>query len=439
MQDSFTIARRENVSHGARSEGAKKGGIVTGQVSEERARALDAANPQANLRDLFELPEGTIFMDANSVGPMPKAVRARAQGFLDDWVKLRRRGWSNRPWMELPWLIGDAIAPLIGAPPGSVVMTDSTTINQFKAVRHALGLQPEKRVILTQNGNFPTDVHVLQGIVQASEGLLSLRYADTEDEAISMLDHEVAVAAFCHVDYRSGERWDMARVTKAAHRAGAMTVWDLSHSAGAVPVDVTGSGTDFAVGCGYKYLCAGPGGPAYIYLRPGLGDEVWPALAGWMGHADVFAFSRDYVPHDGVKKFLTGTPMVGADEMASALLEVWPKVDPQGLWAQHKSLTDFLIAALVQECGPLGVEVMSPRDHGRRGGNVSFSSPGAGSAVEALIDHGVVSSFRKPNSIRFGVSPLVIRHVDCWEAVQRLRRILVDGTWKDPKFAKVSV
>lgn len=403
------------------------------------ARELDTADPLAHVRELFELPEGVIFMDANSVGPMPKAVRGKAKGLLDDWVNLRRRGWSQRRWLEMPSLLGDAIAPMIGAGPGQVVMCDSTTLNQFKAVSHCLALRPDRHVILTQNDNFPTDVHVLQGMVKSSGGRTSLRFVDSEDEVVAALDESVAVAALSHVDYRSGERWDMARVTKAAHDKGALVVWDVSHSAGAVPVDVRGADADFAVGCGYKYLCAGPGGPAFIYMKPGFGDGVWPALAGWMGHADVYAFALDYAPHKGVKKFLTGTPLVGADELASAILDIWPKIDPKALWAKHKSLTDFLIAALKQECGALGVEVTSPEEHARRGGNVSFRSPGAGSVVEALIDAGVVSSFRQPDAIRFGVSPLAIRHGDCWEAVARLKRVLAEAIWKQPKYAKVSV
>jgi kynureninase len=405
----------------------------------QHARELDAADPLGSIRDLFELPNGVIFMDANSIGPMPKAVRARANALLDDWVNLRRRGWSNRQWLDMPSLLGDAIAPMIGAGKSEVVMIDSTTLNQFKAVSHALALNPKRSVILTQNGNFPTDVHVLQGLVKASGGKLSLTFIDSEDEAVAAMSERVAVAALSHVDYRSGERWDMKRVTKAAHDKGVLTVWDLSHSAGAVPVDVRAADTDFAIGCGYKYLCSGPGGPAYIYVKPGLADGVWPALAGWMGHADVLAFARDYAPHPGVKQFIAGTPPVGANELAAALLDIWPKIDPQALWAKHKSLTDLLIALLAQECGPLGVEVTSPADHGRRGGNVSFRSPGAGSVVEALIDQGVVSSFRKPDSIRFGVSPLAIRHVDIFEAVQRLKRVLKEKIWQQPKYAKVSV
>ena len=410
-----------------------------GEVNPRLAQELDKADPLAHVRDLFELPDGVIFMDANSVGPMPRGVRAKAKGLLDDWVNLRRRGWSQRQWLDMPSRLGDAIAPMIGAGPGQVVMCDSTTLNQFKAVSHCLALRPDRRVIVTQNGNFPTDVHVLQGMVRGSGGRLALHFVDSENEAVAALDESVAVAALSHVDYRSGERWGMARVTKAAHAKGVLTVWDVSHSAGAVPVDVGAADADFAIGCGYKYLCAGPGGPAFIYMKEGLGDAVWPALAGWMGHADVYAFARDYAPHPGVKKFLTGTPLVGADELASAILDIWPKIDPAALWAKHKSLTDFLIAALRQECGPFGVEVTSPADHSRRGGNVSFRSPGAGSVVEALIDAGVISSFRKPDAIRFGVSPLVIRHADCREAVERLKRVLAEEIWKQPKYAKVSV
>jgi len=408
-------------------------------ITLEDARRYDSGDSLAPIRDLFEIPDGSIFMDANSIGPMPKAARQRAKQLLDDWVELRRRGWSARQWLEMPSLLGDAIAPLIGAGTGQIVCCDSTTINQYKAVSHCLALRPERHTILTQAGNFPTDVHVLQGLVNQANGRLSLRFVDSEEGAIAALDETIAVAAFSHVDYRSGERWDMARVTKAARVEGVLTVWDLSHSAGAVPVDVKAADADFAVGCGYKYLCMGPGGPAYIYVRSGLGDDVWPAIAGWMGHADVLGFARDYQPHKGVKRFLAGTPTVGANEMASAILEIWPRIDPQALWKKHESLTSLLIALLKQECGELGVKVLSPIDPARRGGHVSFRAPGAGSVVEALIDEGIVSSFRKPDSIRFGVSPLVIRHVDIFDAVAKLRDILSAEIWKRPKYAAVSV
>jgi kynureninase len=417
-------------------------GSAMATITVEDVRDLDVKDPSAPIRDLFELPAGVIFMDANSVGPMPKAVRQKSEQLLYDWVNLRRRGWSKRQWLDMPSLLGDAIAPLIGAGAGQIVFCDSTTLNQFKAVSHCLALRPERSTIVTQAGNFPTDIHVLQGLIKQSDTInrkLSLKFVEHEDAALAALDETVAVAALSHVDYRSGERWDMARITTAAHGKGALTVWDLSHSAGAVPVDVRAAGADFAIGCGYKYLCAGPGGPAYIYMKPGLGDDVWPAIAGWMGHADILGFARDYQPHNGVKQFLTGTPMVGANELASAMLEVWPHVNPQKLWKKHESLTGLLIALLEQECGDLGVEVLSPLDPSRRGGHVSFLAPGAGSVVEALIDEGVIASFRKPASIRFGISPLVIRHIDVFNAVAKLRSILSAGIWKRPQYAEVSV
>ena len=408
-------------------------------MTRDHAIALDTADKLLYLRDFFELPPDTIYLDANSIGPMPKATRQAAEGLLDDWVTLRRRGWAKRQWLDMPSLLGDAIAPMIGAGEGEVVMCDSTTLNQFKAVAHALALNPDRHLILTQSGNFPTDLHVLEGLKRAFSRNLHIRFCDSENALIEALDDTVAVAALSHVDYRSGERWDMQRVTKAAHDKGALTVWDVSHSAGAVPVDVRGADADFVIGCGYKYLCSGPGGPAFIYAKPGLADRAHPAIAGWMGHADVLAFASDYEPHPGVKRFLTGTPMVGANELAKPLLDIWPRADPPALWAKHKSLTDFLIDLLETRCGPLGVRVNSPKDHARRGGNVSFSAPGAGSVVEALLDQGVVSSFRKPDAIRFGVSPLVIRHVDIYDAVDRLRRVLAEGLWQAPKYAKVAV
>jgi kynureninase len=408
-------------------------------MTRDHALTLDKADKLLFLREFFELPDGLIHLDANSIGPMPKATRETAKGLLDDWVTLRRRGWAERQWLDMPSLLGDAIAPLIGAGKGQVVMCDSTTLNQFKAVAHCLAINANRTKIVTQKGNFPTDLHVLEGLKRSFSRDLQIVSCASEDEAIAALDDDVACLALSHVDYRSGERWDMKRVTKAAHDNGVLTVWDVSHSAGAVPVDVIASDADFVIGCGYKYLCSGPGGPAFIYAKPGLADRAHPAIAGWMGHADVFAFSGDYVPHPGVKRFLTGTPPVGANELAKPLLDIWPRVDTQALWAKHKSLTDYLIALLKRECGPFGVVVTSPEDHARRGGNVSFSSPGAGSVVEALLDQGVISSFRKPDAIRFGVSPLVIRHVDIYDAVHRLKHVLEANLWKDPKYAKVAV
>ena len=285
----------------------------------EQAAALDAADAVADYRGLFASRAGWVFLDGNSVGAMPQTAADRAHDLIDDWVKLRRCGWSKRAWLERPTQIGDAVARLIGAGPGEVIACDSTTLNLYKAVAHALALNPERSVILTQQGNFPTDLFVLQGLARAARGRLEVREVADAEEALTALDDSVAALSFCHVDYRSSARWDMARINVAAHAAGVINVWDLSHSAGVIPVDVRASGCDFAIGCGYKYLSFGPGGPAYIYGRPELIDAAWPAVAGWMGHADIFAFADRYEPHAGVKAVLTAPPMVGADELASAI------------------------------------------------------------------------------------------------------------------------
>ncbi len=408
-------------------------------IDQEFVQRLDREDPLAAIRDRFEHREGWIFFDANSMGPMPKSIRRRTTAMLDDWVNLRRRGWNEREWLEGPQIIGDGIAHLIGARPGEVTVCENTTINLHKLAVQALTMQEDRTEILTQAGNFPTDLHVLQGLAKASRGRLSIRYVDSEDETVAAIGPQTALVALCHGDYRSGERWDMARINDAAHEAGAYTLWDLSHTAGAVKVDLNGTKCDFAIGCGYKYLSGGLGSPAYLWVRPDLVDACWPAITGWMGHADVYAFAGDYEPADDIRRQLTGTPQVGANEIFRGAVEIWRDVDVDQLDAKHKSLSDLMIALLEQECGPLGVEVSSPRDHARRGGHVAFSAPGAGSVVEALIDQGVVGSFRRPDSIRFGLGPLGLSHADIWEAVQRLKTVLADEIWRQEKYRKVSV
>lgn len=403
------------------------------------AMTLDAADPIASICDHFERREGWIFFDANSVGPAPKTARAAADALVDDWINLRRRGWSERDWVDMPTILGDRIAPMIGAGPGQVVVCDNTTVNLFKACGHALAVNRERSVIVTQRDNFPTDVHVLRGFEQFVERPLQIRYVETEDEAIDALDSAAALGSFSHVGYKSGLRWDMARVNAHARANGTLVLWDVSHSAGTVPIDATGSGADYIVGCGYKYLSTGPGGPAFIYVRPDLVDQAWPPLCGWMGHADIFAFDTEFEPHSGIKRFLAGTHMVGANQLARCAGEIYARYRPEDIWRRHRSLSEFFIRAVEMLCGDLGVEITSPRDYDCRGGHVSFRAPGAGQVVEALIDARVVSSFRKPDSIRFGISPTSLTHADIFEAVQRLQNILVSATWKEPKYAKVSV
>lgn len=405
----------------------------------KQARALDAGDPISSVCDEFERPDGWIFFDPNSIGPTPKSARAAANDLVDEWATLRRRGWAERDWIDMPATLGDLIAPMIGAGQGQVLVCDNTTVNLHKAVGHALAVNHDRTVLVTPADNFPTDLHVLQGFEKSSDRPLTIRYVDTEDDAIAALDDDVALGSFSHVEYKSGLRWDMQRIGRAARDVGALTLWDVSHSAGAVPVDAGGSGADYIIGCGYKYLSMGPGGPAFIYVRPDLVDLAWPPICGWMGHADTFSLSGTYVPHEGINRFMTGTPMVGANSLAHCSARIFSRYGPDKLWTRHQSLSEFFIQTIDTLCGHFGVEVTSPRDHARRGGHVSFKAPGAGRVVQALIDAKVVSSFRKPDSIRFGISPLALTHFDIYDSVCRLRDILQNETWKDPKYANVSV
>jgi kynureninase len=294
-------------------------------------------------------------------------------------------------------------------------------------------------VIVTETYNFPTDRYVAEGLAQFVGGSASVRCIDEPRELDAALKGDVGVLYLSHVDYRSSRRWNMAEINALAHARGVMTMWDCSHAAGAVPVDLAGTDADFAVGCGYKYLCGGPGAPAWLYVHPRHQERAWPVIAGWMGHADVFAFAPTYEPLKGVRRHLTGTPGIIANEAMSAAVDIWRDVKRDDLAWKHRSLSELTVVLLEQECGKFGVHVTSPRIYDEQGGHVGFSHPGAGSVSEALLAHGVVSSFRKPDVIRFGISPVAISHEDVWTAVSRLRQVLETEGWRDPKFAKVSV
>ena len=408
-------------------------------ITRETCAQMDASDPLARFRDLFQPAEAdTIFLDANSMGAMPKSVPERMEAFFRDaWVELRRQGWNHFEWMERPFQIGASIAPLMGADPADVIACDNTTVNLFKALSFAWRSRPQGSIILTESGNFPTDLYVAGGIA-ADEGA-EIEVHESREALVDAIRPGVAIIYLSHVDYRTGERWDMADICARAKAVGARTVWDLSHSTGAIPVDVTGAGADFAVGCGYKYLSGGPGGPAYIWMHPDHRDARDPTIRGWMGHADVFAFATEYAPMPGVGRQATGTPAVIANEVAHCAAEIWAQVDPKLLWAKHQALGDLIISLLEQECGALGVTVNTPRDYDKRGGHVGFSHPGAGPVCEALLDAGVVGSFRKPNALRFGLGALYLSYGDVWETVARLKDILQTERWREPRFQKVSV
>ena len=416
-------------------------------------RASDAHDPIAGIRDAFEpAPDGLICLDGNSMGAMPRDAPDRILAAMrDEWSAHRRHAWTVADWLDAPQRIGAAYAPLIGASPDEVIATDNTTINLHKLLAYGLGLaaaaEPRRRAIIHETDGFPTDCHVVQGIVRhgggrwASRPIATSSDPDAMDAALdaALAAGDVAMVVLSHADYRSAFRWNMADVNRRIHAAGARVLWDLSHSAGAVPVDLDGSGADFAVVCTYKYLCGGPGAAALAFIRRDLQDRDWPALPGWLGHGDRMNFVPDYQPAAGMLSLVGGTMPVLQNVVTECAARIWAGVDPSDVFAKHRSLSETLVRLLDEQCGRFGVALVSPAAYDRRGGHVAFRCPGGGPVCEALLDARVIGSFRQPDVIRFGLSAATLRHVDLWEAVSRLRTILAEERWREPRFASVSV
>ena len=396
--------------------------------------ALDRADPLAGKAALFYLPAGVIYLDGNSLGAMPMAVPARlAEVAAGQWGEQLIRAWNDSAWIDLPMRVGDRIARLIGAPPGSVVAADSTSINVMKALCAALAMRPERRIIVSDTGNFPTDLYVAQGVAAMLGRGHQLRTVAPED-VHAAIDESVAVTMLTEVDYRTGRRHDMAALTARAHDAGALAIWDLAHSAGAFPVDLTGAGVDFAIGCGYKYLNGGPGAPAFIYVRPDHIGAFAPAHAGWMGHAAPFAFEHDYRPADGIARMTVGTPAVLGLAALDAALDVWDGVDLRDVQRKSAALGDLFIAEVEARCAGYGLRLASPRDAAQRGSQVSFHCPDGYAVMQALIAHGVIGDFRAPDIIRFGFTPLYTSYCNVADAACVLERVLREGLWKNSAY-----
>lgn len=401
----------------------------------------------AGQADLFAAgAPDTIYLDANSIGPMPLEARRRVMQVVDHgWRAARRRSWNETDWLTQPLSVGAGLSRILGARPEDLVVADSTTINQHRMLHLGLSLRAPRDVVVVQREVFPSNRHAAQAVTRM-RGARLRDLACESDLGAALAAGDVAVVALSLVDYRSSERLDLAGLTALAHAHGALVLWDLSHAAGAVAVDLRAAGVDLAVGCGYKYLCGGPGAPAWLFVHPRhRAAAVWPALAGWMGHADTFAFSPDFTPADGIARHLSGTPPVLALAAFSAAAEIWQGVDPQRMDDRHRSLTDTLIRLIDEQCAPLGLVLASPREHARRGGHVALrfaaatDEGDAGALAQALVDAGVVVSSRKPDSLRLAPHPLVTRHAELWEAVIRLRAILEDERWRDARYRKPSV
>ncbi|MFO1314702.1 MAG: kynureninase [Burkholderiales bacterium] len=413
----------------------------------------DAADPLAALRARFALPDGVVYLDGNSLGALPVATVARVRDVVaDEWGVGLIGSWNSAGWMDLPRRVGDKIARLVGAGPGELTVADSTSVNLYKVLHAALDLAragaPQRTAILTERGNFPTDLYIADSVARARG--CELRVAGG-DRLAAHLDDHVAVQLLTHVDYRTGRVHRMDARNIAAHAAGALAVWDLSHSAGALPVNLAGSGplveaADFAVGCGYKYLNGGPGAPAFVWAHPrhvarmdALG--VRQPLSGWLSHAAPFAFADDYHPAAGIARFGCGTPpvlsLVALECGVDTVLAAEPLGGIEALRAKSLALTDLLIALVDERCAGHGLVLQTPRDPRRRGSQVSLAHPEGGYAiVQALLARGVVGDFRAPDLVRFGIAPLYVRHVDVWDAVEALRQVLVSGEWRDPRYAR---
>jgi kynureninase len=353
----------------------------------------------------------------------------------EEWGSGLIRSWNDAHWIDAPARIGDKIARLIGAKGGEVIVADSTSVNLFKLLAEALRVQPGRHFILTEASNFPTDLYIAQGLIDLLGGNHALRVVDRA-EIERALDGSVAVLMLTHVDYASGEIHDMRRITDAAQKVGTLMLWDLSHSAGAVPVDLNAARVDLAVGCGYKYLNGGPGAPAYLFVASGLQEAMQSPLSGWMGHAAPFAFEPEYRPASGIKRQLAGSPPILSMLALEVAVDLWLRVDQHEARRKSMALGDLFIQQVDETCRDLGVEVVSPREAKIRGSQVSLRHQEAYRVMRALIDRGVIGDFRTPDLLRFGFSALYTRYVDVFDAVRRLREVLTSRAWDRPEYAK---
>lgn len=395
------------------------------------AEELDAADPLRGFRDRFALPEGVIYLDGNSLGALPRSTPARLQAVATgEWGDGLVRSWNAHDWIGAARRIGAKIAPFVGARPNEVVVADSTSANLYKLLVAALKARPERKTILSEPGNFPTDLYMADGAAW-SVGDARVRTVPAAD-IVEAIDDDVAVVLLTHVHYKSGTMLDMGRITAAAQAKGALILWDLSHSVGAVPVDLNACNADLAVGCGYKYLNGGPGAPAFLYVAERHQATLRSPLSGWMGHAAPFDFGDDYAPAVDISRFQCGTPSILAMAALEEGIAQFDGVDRAALFAKSRALGDACIALVEAHCPDL--TLISPRDATRRGSHVSLRHPDAYAICQALIDHGVIGDFRAPDALRLGFAPLYVGFADLWRAIDILRQVLATRSWDDPRY-----
>jgi kynureninase len=397
----------------------------------EEAQKLDASDPLAFARGRFGLPEGVIYLDGNSLGALPAAAPAAlATAAERQWGDHLIASWNKHGWIYWPTQIAAKLAPIVGAKPNELLIADSTSVCLFKLLAAAARARPGRNTILSQKGTFPTDLYVAQGLAD----MLGLTLKTVEpDEIISAIDGDTAVVSLTHVDYRSAAFYDMRAVNDAARKAGALVVWDLSHSAGAIELDLNGAGAELALGCGYKYLNGGPGAPAFIYVAERIQEELRNPLQGWMGHAEPFAFVDDYRPAEGMLRFLTGTPSILALAALEAGLATFDGLAMRDIAAKSRSLSQLFVDEVEARCGN-EVRLASPPSPAQRGSHVVFAHPQGYAVMQALIAHGVIGDFRAPDLMRFGFAPLYNNHVEMVRAAEILAGVLTTREWDQPRF-----
>jgi kynureninase len=397
---------------------------------------LDEQDSLAPCRERFVMPAGIIYLDGNSLGAAPAEVLPAVTRAIElEWSRDLIRSWTAHRWIDLPHTVGTAVARLVGAVPEDVLVADSTSVNLFRLICVALAIRPERRVILLEKDNFPADNYVAQGVAELLGDKVEIRAVEG-DRLASEVDRSVALVLASHVDFRTGRMLDMAAVTRTAHEQGALMLWDLSHSAGVIPVALHADDVDFAVGCGYKYLNGGPGAPSFIYVHRRWQDVAKPPVFGWLGHASPFALEPRWEPATGMRRLLGGTPPILSLIALKAALGAFDGIDVRAVRAKSLSLTSRFIDLVEERCARHGVRVVTPREETRRGSQVSIAFEHGYAAIQAMIARGVVGDFRAPDLMRFGFAPLYVRYADVWDAVAIMDDVLSSRAWDSPEFLR---
>ncbi len=405
-------------------------------LTRESLVTRDANDPLGKFRDEFTLPDGVIYLDGNSLGAMPGAAKERIETLVSkEWAQDLVTSWNVNGWFDLPARIGAKIARLIGARENEVLVTDSTGINLYKLLSMALELRPDRKIILMEGSNFPTDNYIAQGLVRQLGQGHEVRFAEKHDFE-AQITPDIAVVALTQVHYKTGHVYDMDKITERAHDAGALICWDLCHSAGALPVNLEAAKADFAVGCGYKYLNGGPGAPAFLYVAKRHQGQAQQPLTGWWGHAEPFAFERDYRPAGDIRQLMSGTQPVLSLAALETGVDMMLRADMHVVREKSMALGDLFIALMEEQCAPYGFELISPKNAQDRGSQIAFAHPQGYAIMQALIEKRIIGDFRAPDVMRFGLTPLYTRHVDVWDAVQGIKTVMEQNLWKNPRFAK---